>query len=105
MSRTYVLYLLEGVFQKMRGYSFSDKEKLEKILKATGISRSELARRLAVSAVVRGRRDGAVPRPLELVAQEFPPQRGSEGYLAHGHHVLGGDRQHRAVGTTPVGDL
>jgi len=33
----------------MKGYPISDKEKLEKILKETGVSRSELARRLEVS--------------------------------------------------------
>ena len=33
----------------MRGYLISDKEKLEKILQKTGVSRSELARRLEVS--------------------------------------------------------
>ena len=33
----------------MKGYIISDKEKLERILKETGVSRSELARRLEVS--------------------------------------------------------
>jgi len=33
----------------MKGYSISDKEKLKRILKETGVSRSELARRLEVS--------------------------------------------------------
>ena len=33
----------------MKGYPISDKEKLEKILQDTGVSRSELARRLEVS--------------------------------------------------------
>jgi len=33
----------------MQGYTLSDKEKLKKILKETGVSRSELARRLEVS--------------------------------------------------------
>ena len=33
----------------MKGYQVSDKEKLEKILGETGVSRSELARRLVVT--------------------------------------------------------
>lgn len=41
--------MVVGVFGKMKGYYLSDKEKLNRILQATDISRSELARRLEVS--------------------------------------------------------
>jgi len=51
----------------MKGYVLSDKEKLDKILEATGISRSELARRLEVSykAVYRWLDKGIVPHPSQ----------------------------------------
>ncbi len=51
----------------MKKYCLSDKEKLGKILEATGISRSELARRLEVSykTVYRWLDKGIVPHPSQ----------------------------------------
>ena len=51
----------------MKGYYLRDKEKLNKILEATGISRSELARRLEVSykTVYRWLDQGVAPHPSQ----------------------------------------
>ena len=51
----------------MRMYYLSDKERLDKILKATGISRSELARRLGVSykTIYRWLDKGILPHPSQ----------------------------------------
>ena len=51
----------------MAGYSISDREKLEKILKLTGVSRSELARRLEVGykTVYRWLDKGVTPHPAQ----------------------------------------
>ena len=51
----------------MGRYQLSDKEKVDKILEATGISRSELARRLEVSykTVYRWLDKGIVPHPSQ----------------------------------------
>ncbi len=51
----------------MKGYPISDKEKLEKIFEETGVSRSELARRLEVSykTVYRWLEKGIKPHPAQ----------------------------------------
>ncbi len=51
----------------MKSYSLSDKEKLNKIIEATGISRSELARRLEVSykTVYRWLDNNVTPHPSQ----------------------------------------
>ncbi len=51
----------------MKGFGYSDKQKLEKILAATGSSRSELARRLEVSykAIYRWLDKGIQPHPRQ----------------------------------------
>ncbi|MBL7132330.1 MAG: Fic family protein [Candidatus Omnitrophica bacterium] len=51
----------------MRGYRLSDKEKIKQILEATGISRSELARRLQVcyKTVYRWLDKGIAPHPSQ----------------------------------------
>lgn len=56
---------IEGV--TMNSYSISDKEKLERILKETGVSRSELARRLEVSykTIYRWLDKGSRPHPAQ----------------------------------------
>ena len=68
----------------MKGYPISDKEKLEKILKGVGVSRSELARRLEVSykTVYRWLDKGIKPhlaqsRDIDQLFKEYVDLRGA----------------------------
>lgn len=68
----------------MKGYPISDKEKLEKILKGTGVSRSELAKRLEVTykTVYRWLDKGIKPhlaqsRDIDQLFKEYVDLRGA----------------------------